>query len=154
MITDPCKVIQQPDQPVLSIRTTIPVQDMPTTLGKAYDAIMAQIQSLGEYPAGMPFVAYYNLDMQALDIEIGFPTSRSLPGKGDVQPSTIPAGPVATCEYTGPYEEMAPTYEALNAWIVEHGYQPTGVSYEYYLNGPEDAPPSGYKTRIAFPLKA
>lgn len=153
MITDPCKVIQQPEQPVLSIRTTIAVQDMPTVLGQAFGAIMAQIQSLGEYPAGMPFVAYYNMDMQALDIEIGFPTARSLPGKGEVQPSAIPAGPAATCEYTGPYEELEVPYEALKAWVVEQGYEPTGISYEYYLNGPEDTPPSGYKTRIVFPLK-
>lgn len=47
---------------------------------------------------------------------------------------------------------MAPAYDAVNAWIVEHGYQPTGVVYEYYLNGPQDTPPSGYKTRIAFHL--
>ncbi|HWQ83006.1 MAG TPA: GyrI-like domain-containing protein, partial [Anaerolineales bacterium] len=147
-------VIEQIEQPVLSIRTTIAVQDMPTVLGQAYGEIMAQIQSQGKYPVGMPFVAYYNMDMQALDIEIGFPTARSLPGKGAVQPSKIPAGPVATCEYTGPYEEMATPYEALQAWIIEHGYEPTGISYEYYLNGPEDAPPSGNKTRIAFPLKA
>ena len=153
MITDPCKVIQHPEQPVLSVRTTIPVEEMPTTLGRAFGAIMAQIESLGEYPEGMPFVAYYNMDMQALDIEIGFPTARSLPGQGEVQPSSIPAGPVATCEYTGPYEELSAPYEELRAWVVEHGYEPTGISYEYYLNGPDDAPPSGYKTRIVFPLK-
>lgn len=76
---------------------------------------MAQIESLEEYPAGMPFVTFYNMDIQALDIEIGFPTARSLPGKGEVQPAAIPAGPVATCEYTGPYEELAAPYEALKA---------------------------------------
>lgn len=153
MISDDCKLVDQPEQPVLSIRTTIAVADMPAVLGRAYAEIMEQIETLGEYPAGMPFVAYYNLDMQALDIEIGFPTSRPLPGKGVVQPSIIPASPAATCEYTGPYEEMEPAYNALNAWIAERGYEPTGVVYEYYLNGPDDSPPSGYKTRIVFLLK-
>lgn len=153
MISDACKLIELPEQPVLSIRTTIAVGDMPAVLGRAYAEIMEQIAAQGEYPAGMPFVAYYNLDMQALDIEIGFPTHRRLPGKGAVQPSIIPAGPAATCEYTGPYEELEPAYHALNTWIAERGFEPTGVCYEYYLNGPEDSPPSGYKTRIVFPLK-
>lgn len=153
MLSDECKLIDQPEQSVLSIRTTIAVQDMPAVLGRAYAEIMEQLEALGEYPAGTPFVAYYNLDMQALDIEIGFPTSRRLPGKGIVQPSLIPAGPAATCEYTGPYEDMEPAYNALNVWIAERGYEPNGVCYEYYLNGPEDSPPSGYKTRIVFPLK-
>jgi len=153
MLSDPCKVFEQIDQPVLSIRTKAAVQDLPAVLGKAYGDVMTHMGSLGESPVGMPFVCYYNMDMQALDLEIGFPAARALPGKGDVQPSTIPAGLSATCEYTGPYEEMVSAYNELNAWMEEHGYQPTGVVYEYYLNGPQDTPPAGFKTRIVFPLK-
>jgi effector-binding domain-containing protein len=154
VISDPCKTVEQAEQPVLSVRTVIPVQDMPAALGKAFGEIFTHMGSMGEQPAGMPFVAYYNMDMKALDIEIGFPASHPLPGKDSVQPSTIPAGLTATCEYTGPYEELSEAYNDLTAWVEENGYQPTGVVYEYYLNGPEDAEPSGYKTRIVFPLKA
>ena len=32
-----------------------------------------------EQPAGAPFVAYYNMDMQNLDVEIGFPVTACLP---------------------------------------------------------------------------
>jgi effector-binding domain-containing protein len=153
MISDPCKTFDQVEQPVLSVRTIIPVGEMPAVLGKAYGAIMEHMGEMGEQPAGMPFVAYYNMDMQALDIEIGFPAPRALPGKGDVQPSAIPASLAATCEYTGPYEELAEAYNTLTAWVEETGHEPTGIVYEYYLNGPMDSEPSGYKTRIVFPLK-
>lgn len=153
MITDPCKTIDQPEQPVLSIHTTAAVQDLPTLIGKSYGQIMEHMISLGEQPTGMPFVAYYNMDMQALDLEIGFPTARTLPAKGDVQPGTIPAGKVATCEYTGPYEEMSAAYNEMSAWMEARDLKPTGTVYEYYLNGPMDATPDGYKTRIVFPLK-
>ncbi len=154
MISDPCKTYEQVEQPVLSVRTRTAVQDMPAVLGRAYGEIMEHMGTLGEQPAGMPFVAYYNMDMQALDIEIGFPSARALPGKGNVQPSTIPASLSATCEYTGPYEELAVPYNELTAWIEKEGHQPTGIVYEFYLNGPMDAEPSGYKTRIVFPLKS
>jgi len=68
------------------------LETMAQVLGKAYGAIAQYLGELGEQPAGPPFVAYYNMDMQALDVEIGFPVSRKLSGKGDIQASEIPGG--------------------------------------------------------------
>ncbi|HEY3345753.1 MAG TPA: GyrI-like domain-containing protein [Anaerolineaceae bacterium] len=147
------EVIQQPQQAVMSIRTRTSVDKLPGLIGQGYGAIMGWLQELGEAPVGMPFVAYYNMDMQDLDVEIGFPVGRALTGKGEVQPGAIPDGRVASCTYTGPYEQMAPAYEALTQWVQEHGYVPSGISYEHYLNSPADCPPEGLQTRIVFPLK-
>ena len=103
-------------------------------------------------PAGPPFTAYFNMDMDDLDVEIGFPVPVSLPGKGDIQASEVPEGKAATCLYTGPYSDIGQGYEALTAWINEHGYQPTGVAYEFYLNDPNITPPPELMTQIVFPL--
>jgi effector-binding domain-containing protein len=149
----PCEAARQPAQPVLSIRTHSRVEDLPALIGKSYGGIMAYLQELGEQPAGMPFVAYYSLDMQNLDIEIGFPVAKALAGKGEVQPSEVPEGLFASNLYTGPYEQMPPAYEALTEFVKANGYEPTGVAYEYYLNGPMDTTPEGLQTRIVFPLK-
>jgi effector-binding domain-containing protein len=147
-----CELFEIPQTPLLSIRTHAAVQDLPGLIGSSYGAIMHYLGELGEAIAGEPFVIYYNLDMQNLDIEIGFPVTKSLPGKGNIQPSILPAGPAARALYTGPYAEMAPAYEALQKFIAEKGCQPTGVAIEYYLNGPE-TPPEKLETRIVFPLK-
>ena len=149
-----CEAKEQPTQPTLSIRTRTPVQDLPQELGKAYGAIGQYLGELGEQPVGPPFAAYYNLDMQDLDVEIGFPVSRRLPGKDDIEASQIPGGKVATCIYTGPYSEMEPAYDALSQWIEDNGYQATGVAYEMYLDDPAQTPPQESKTQILFPLKA
>ena len=130
------------------------MQDLPQELGKAYGAIGQYLGELGEQPVGPPFAAYYNLDMQDLDVEIGFPVSRRLPGKDDIEASQIPGGKVATCIYTGPYSEMEPAYDALSQWIEDNGYQATGVAYEMYLDDPAQTPPQESKTQILFPLKA
>ena len=148
-----CEIKEQSDQPVLSIRTRTPVQDIPQVLGKAYGAIAQYLGELGEQSAGPPFAAYYNMDMQNLDIEIGFPVSVKLPGKGDIEASKIPSGKVATCLYTGPYSEIEPAYNAISQWIEDNGYKPTGVVYEMYLNDPAQTPPQELKTQILFPLK-
>ena len=115
-----CKVKEQPTQATLAIRTRVSVQDLPQVLGKAYGAIAQYLGELGEQPAGPPFVAYYNMDMQDLDIEAGFPVSRGLSGKGDIQTGEIPGGKVATCLYTGPYSDIEPAYNALSQWMKEN----------------------------------
>jgi effector-binding domain-containing protein len=149
-----CEVKEQLTQATLSIRTRTPVQDLAQILGKAYGAIAQYLGELGEQPAGPPFAAYYNMDMQDLDVEAGFPVSRRLSGKGDIKASEIPGGKVATCLYTGPYSEIEPAYTALSQWITDNGYEATGVVYEMYLNDPTQTPPQELKTQIVFTLRS
>jgi len=148
-----CEVKEQSAQPTLSIRTRAPVQDIPQVLGKAYGTIAQYLGELGEQPAGPPFAVYYNMDMQDLDMEIGFPAGRKLAGKDDIKASEIPAGKVATCLHTGPYSEMEPVYNALSQWIKDNGYEATGVVCEMYLNDPAQTPPQELQTQIALFLK-
>lgn len=73
-----CEIREQVAQPTLSIRTRTPIGDLPRLLGESYDKIAGYLAELGEEPAGAPFAAYYNMDMQDLDVEIGFPVGKSL----------------------------------------------------------------------------
>lgn len=148
-----CELIDRPAQPTLSIRTHTAVQNLPATLGPAWGTIAQHLSQLGHAPTGAPFVAYYNMDMENLDIEIGFPVAKKLAGQGNIQASEIPAGKAGTCLYTGPYDKMVPAYEALTQWMKAKGYEPTGVAYEVYLNDPQQVPPEALQTQIMFPLK-
>lgn len=148
-----CEVVERSPQPTLSIRTRTSVQKLPQVLGQVYGAIARHLAILGEQPAGPPFSAYYNMDMQNLDVEIGFPVSRTLHGKDDIQAGEIPGGKVATCLHVGPYTEIESAYNALSQWMEENGYEAAGVAYESYLNDPAQMPPQELKTQIAFPLK-
>lgn len=148
-----CEVKEQHAQPTLVVRTRAPVQELPSVLGDAYSAIAQYLGELGEPPAGPPFVAYYNEDMQDLDVEIGFPVTGELPGRGNIQACEMPAGRVAACLYTGPYSEIGPAYDALSQWVEENGYHAAGVAYEVYLNDSDETPPEELQTQIVFPLK-
>ena len=147
-----CEEVEKPAQPVLSIRTRVPVQNLPDALGKGYMAIGQYLESLSKSPEGDPFVAYYNMDMEDLDIEIGFPVSGIVPGKGEIEYREIPAGKFATCLHTGPYNEMGLAYEALNEWVKEAGYEVSGTAYEFYLNDASVTPPQELKTLLLFPI--
>ncbi len=149
-----CKAVNRPAQPVLSIRTVTTVGGLPRVLGDIYGAVARRLGTLREYPAGPPFAAYYNMDMEALDVEGGFPVSRTLAGEGDVEGREIPAGLAATCVHVGPYATMQETYEELTAWMESEGLEPTGIVYEFYLNDPSSTPPEELETEIVFPLKS
>lgn len=140
-------------QPVLAIRVITAVGNLPQEIGKAYGSIMQYLNELGEQPAEAPYTAYYNLDMEHLDVEMGFPVSKSLPEKNEIKSGEIPAGKYAECMYKGPYAEMVPAYDAMNKWIAEKGHEATGISYEVYYNSPSDVPESELLTKIMFPLK-
>ena len=148
-----CEYKELPAQPILEVRVRTRVEELPQVFGQWYGAIAGYLAELGETPAGAPFAVYYNMDMQDLDMGIGFPVARSLPGKGEIAPGEIPGGRYATCLFTGPYSELGMAYDALNQWVTENGYTPSGVVYEMYLDDPSQTPPQELKTLILFPLQ-
>lgn len=148
-----CEIVEQQVQPTLTIRTRTPVQEMPQVLGNGYGAIAQYLGELGMDPVGHPFVIYYNLDMQDLDIELGFPVPQPLPGKGEIHAARMEAGKIATGLYIGPYGDCGPAYEELAQFVKDQGYEPTGVAIEYYLNDPSQTPYEEPQMRIVYPLK-
>jgi len=144
---------EQTYQPTLSIRVRTRVEDLPKLIGESYHKIAAYIDEIGEKMAGAPFTAYYNLDMQDLDVEMGFPVVRPLPGNGPIIPGAIPEGPMVSCIHKGPYSSMEPMYQAMTQWIEEHHYEPVGTVYEVYFNSPGEVPESELLTRVDMPVK-
>jgi effector-binding domain-containing protein len=140
-------------QPVLSIRTTTSVKNLPAELGKAFTTIGSYIEELGETPTDAPFAAYYNMDMENLDVEIGFPVSKELEGRDNIKAGVIPEGNKAFYMYKGPYTKMETVYNEMSKWMQGNNLVPTGVVYEHYYNSPMEVPESELLTKIVFLLK-
>ena len=149
----PCAIKEQEAQPFLAIRLRTPVSNLPAKLGESYGAIMGYLGGLGKQPAGMPFSAYYNQDMEDLDVEIGIPTAEILAGNDNIYGAEIPAGKIAECVYTGPYSQLGQAYQQLAEFVAEQGVEVSGVAYEMYIDDPGDTPQSELRTLILFPLK-
>lgn len=150
----PCTIKEQDAQPYLAIRLRTSIEELPAKLRQSFGAIMAFLGQTGQKPAGMPFAAYHNEDMQNMDVEIGIPTAEVLEGQGEIYGAEIPAGPVAECVYTGSYNKLAQAYEQLTQFVIEQGVEPTGVAYEIYIDDPQATPTAELRTLILFPLKA
>lgn len=146
------EILKQMKQPTIAIRTRTKVDDLPMLIGQSYGRLGAYLHELGEFMTDVPYVAYHNMDMENLDVEIGFPVFRELPEKDDIKAGFIEEGKALFCMYRGSYQEMGPVYDEMAKWINDNGYESKGMSYEYYYNGP-GFPESEYLTKIIMPLK-
>ncbi len=144
------------EQPTVVMRTIVPVEAIPTFLGKAFGAVAEHIGTHDADFAGPPFARYLPVsdDFRAFEIEAGFPVTPAIPGDGEIEASTLPGGEVATITHIGAYDAMRPTYQAINDWLGAHQATPTGAPWEVYLSDPDDEPdPAMWRTDIVQPYQ-
>lgn len=149
-----CELVELDEQKVVSVRRRCPVGDLPDVIGRTYGMIMAHLSSHDRYPEGVPFVGYFNMDMNDLDVEIGFPVHDDVAETDEIKMSRIPKGKYAQTLHIGPYKELEKAYDVLMRWIGTSGYEATGIGYEFYLNDPGEVKESEIQTRLMFELKA
>lgn len=147
-----CELVVLEEQKALSVRTRISVQKLPDLIGTTYMEIIEYLQSIGESQTIIPFVGYFNMDMDDLDVEIGIPVTNDVPDNENMTMSKIPSGSYAQTIHTGPYSKTKEAYTAMMQWMEEHGQEGTGKSYEFYLNNPKTTPEEDLQTKILFQL--
>ena len=134
------------------VRLTARADELPQTMGQAFAEVAAAIARSDVEFAGPPFALYHTMDIQALDVEMGFPVTGVAAGGGRVTASELPAGRVACAVHTGPYSDIEKTYIRLMAFVKEKGISVADWMYECYLNSPEEVGPEELKTEIFFPV--
>lgn len=134
--------------------TTLPIAEMGPWLGRAFDEVAAYLERKGAGPAGLPFARYHPTGDGRCEVEAGFPASTPTSGEGDVEPSELPGGLVATAVHAGPYETVARAYEAISNWVHAHGGASAGDPWEVYLTEPRGNPdPATWQTEVVQPYK-
>jgi effector-binding domain-containing protein len=141
------------EQHTLALRYTTPVSRLSETMGNFYNEIAAYMQQNGIPFAGAPFALYHNMDMEALDVEIGFPVPKPVKGNDRFQAGSLPGGKTLYTLYTGPYSEMEKPYSELMDHIQKHKLKTASICYECYLNDPATTPEKELQTEIYFPLE-
>ncbi|HPE90534.1 MAG TPA: GyrI-like domain-containing protein [Spirochaetia bacterium] len=147
------RIIECAERDALSVRYRTPAAKLPETMGPVYGEIAAFMGKNGVPFAGPPFAMYYNMDMDDLDVEVGFPVAAPVAGGGRVRPGKLPGGRHATASHKGSYETIAKTYDALTAFCKERGLELEERMYEEYMNSPEEVPPEELETVIHFLVK-
>lgn len=140
-------------QRTLMIRTVTGVSRISDVMGECYTELAGFMESRGIAFAGPPYAKYYNMDMEALDVEMGFPVAGETEGTGRIQTGELPAGQVASAIHRGPYDKLEETYMKLTEYVTGKGLETTEWMYEFYLNSPLEVKPEELQTEICYPLK-
>lgn len=77
-----CELVEQQARPTLAVRTRSAVERLPQVLGPAWGQVMACAGKAGATPSDAPYVAYHNMDMQDLDLEVGCTFAQPQAGEG------------------------------------------------------------------------
>lgn len=125
--------------------------------GLIQDAIAGVFHAGLQLSAG-PVVIYHDLEFtpDAIDTEVVCPVGAydggplETPAGRKLVMQTVEGGLAAVIVHVGPYEELAGTYQALGAWIEQHGYRIAGPVQETYLTGPDEPGPP--VTEIRMPI--
>jgi periplasmic divalent cation tolerance protein len=146
------EIVDHPAKTVVGIRFDVP----PDGIAAAFDEIMPAVgeflQTSEAEMAGPPFSRYYNWGDQ-VDMEIGAPVVRAVPGQGRIKCSELPACRAAHALHAGTYETLGKTYGALEAWMKDEGHVPASGPWEVYLTDPREVEdPADNRTEIFWPI--
>ena len=148
-------------QPTAVITATVPDDERQRWIASVHRRVRAYLHEVGVRPAGPPFartcfqhVADLHGPRQSV-VEAGFPTANPVLGDGVVEPSTLPAGPIAVSVHSGDPSGIDAAYDRLTRWLEERGCQLAGPPWEVYLIGSEDQPnPTRWLTQVIAPCQA
>jgi effector-binding domain-containing protein len=137
-------------------------QRVRTTPAGISDAVGRGLEELYEFaadssvaPAGPPQLAYPGpLTDGEFELDLYLPISGTPSPRGPIDVVVLPEGPVAQAFHHGSYDSIPAAYEAVFAWIHEHGHHQAGPPRELYLTGPDTAVgPDDYVTEVVVPVR-
>ena len=144
---------QEPIFNTLTIRKTINFfKEFSDFAGQSFEKIGKYLESSNVLFGGEPIVCFHNMDLEKLDVEVGFPIANSMEGKDEIIAKTIPSQKVVTAIDLGPYEKQDPTLEEIFTWIQKNGFEMKGEIYYQYLNDTE-RPENEFLTKMIIPIK-
>lgn len=153
----PASAIEEVDitpQWVITMRDTTDLASISSKIGAAYQHIMGYVMTNGITPAGQPVAFWYDFNREANSVvmEPGIPVSDSVAvGKGMklVQMS----GKAIKITKMGPYHELQPAYDALQAYMQQKGLSPRGAPWEVYVTDPMQVKDTAqWQTDIYYPI--
>lgn len=135
----------------IEIRTTF--DQIGPSVGEAFRQLYGHLAASGVEPVGPPTTVYWEADPQrGVTATVCVPVRGEAPATGGIAMRVLPEATVAVALHRGPYEDLPAAYEAVERYLFDRGFVTGGPMREQYLNGPPDAAPDGYETRILWPV--
>lgn len=164
------EIIEKAIGPVIEIEECVKVWRMPGTFGKDYKRISAYLTSHGAECVEMPYARYQDMNWE-LELNrgklatffamltknwhffVGMPTSKELPGDGELKAQVLASQRFARAVHRGPYQKCGATYKALYEWVKSQGMTMNNEAIECYVNDPREVDKADIETLILVPIQ-
>jgi effector-binding domain-containing protein len=87
-----------------------------------------------------------------VEIDVCMPMAPGATGGDAVELVDLPEVEAASLLHRGHYDEMAPAWNHLMAWVGSSGRPPSGPMREVYLNDPDRVAPEDLLTELLVPF--
>lgn len=147
---------QESAQAVLTQRGHSSLETLTTQLGGVLAMLFAVLGRQGIRLVGAPFVSYHSPEFNEddLEYEVGLPTERMVQAPAGLTSYQLPACLVAYTLHVGSYTTLERAYQAITAWVQEHGHLLVGAPREHYLVGKDQVEdPTLYRTELVWPIQ-
>lgn len=136
-----------------SIRGNVSFNEISLKMGDMYGQIAFFLEETEAEMAGMPYAIYHLMDDQEIDLECGIPISMLVEGNEVISTGTYEKTKCVTTEYYGDYHELELGHDAIQNWLVKHGFELSDAPLEVYVTDPGLEPnPENWLTRIYYPV--
>lgn len=152
-MSDQFRIEERASQPTLTIRDQVSQDELPNLFDRAFGSLIQRLAELGVEPTGPAFAYYHNLDMENMDLEVGFPVAQRLEDSGEIKSSALPGGRYCSTIYTGSYDGLPQAWAETIAHATEQGYTPDEYAIEFYITNPAEVAPDENQTEIVLPIK-
>ena len=138
----------------LVVREHVHQDEMSEVVPRDIAEVHAYVQELGLGFHGPPLcVCPFPNEDGTLDTQIGWPVPEDVPGRGGIEPTTLPATRALVMKHVGPYTALGKSYRLMSEVMEENGLTPADAPREVYVTDPEEVTdPNEYETMIVWPI--
>jgi hypothetical protein len=120
---------QHSSRPLAVVRRRAAAPDLSKVVPDACGIVWKVLRSHQVSGAGRHVAVYRD---GQINLEVGVELDGPFAGYGEVVPSTIPSGLVATTTHYGPYRQLHQAHDALRNWCCNNAYSFAGPNWEVY----------------------
>lgn len=137
----------------VSVRKTINfAEEYASFFGEALSRIDAYLLECGALTGSPAMACFHNMNLEQLDVEVGYHLAQKLPGQGEIGCRSCPACKIVTAIDMGAYERQDAMLMELFGYIEAQKLAMQGPILYYYLNEP-NRPEREYLTQMVIPVR-
>lgn len=115
------------------IHGVVPMVEIAGFFDRSFSELATVLGQQGVAPTGPAFARYFGPPGDTADLEVGFPTDRSVSAAGEVHSSSLPAGRTARLVHAGGYDDLGGAWARLRTWVLDQGLTPGDDLWEVYV---------------------